>query len=658
MGLCSNKDDYLSSPKKLDYIKAEITSNHSNFCFATCLDSGEEIFIPKKFSKNSVIGDTVLLKVSANLGGDIRKNLCKTGKVVAVCSRKDVDFVGTVIALDNKFFVKADKNFDRLFKIENKITKLKNNSKVLAKLMKKNFDLDNPSCKIIKVYGNSTKADICVDAYLDSCNIPIKFSKPVLKDTEKIKLNKNQISRKDLTDQIIFTIDGKNAKDLDDAVSIKKTADDHYIVGVHIADVSSYVEFKSKIDIEALKRSNSIYIANRVIPMLAPKLSNNICSLQPRKFRLTFSVIMELDLDGKLINFKLEKTKIRSIVKGVYEEINKLLNSSDLNNQSKKLLKKYEKVFESIKLLSELCKKLKERRIKKGSPQLESTECEIKLNKNNIVTSITAKKQHEAENMIEELMILANECVAKFAKMKKIPIFYRTHDKPTMEKIDCLKQLLQNLELNSAKIKYDIKPKVLANLLEESKKFNLHTLINLNILRTMSKAQYNTEPLSHFGLASKNYTHFTSPIRRYCDLTVHRILSEYIDGEKPAKLNKKYGKFLEKSTEQINSSEKKAIKIERDCEDYYKAEFMKNKIGKKFEAIITNCNKNGMFIQLENTISGFIKIESLKQKYQFDGFFKLINKNGGSNYIVGQKIVAKCVSVNVNAKTIDFEITD
>lgn len=662
-GYIFKKDDVLFTSKSFNLIPAKIKKRLDNFCFATALNSNVEYFIPSRFSKNSLFGDVVLIKnLSHNNSKYIKnksKNYLNEGKVVYICKKNNITFTGTIIKLNNNFYVKPDEIFSNIFKIKNNFKEIKENIKIIAKINRQNFNILNPFCEIIKVFGDSSKAFNCAKACIINNEISLKFSKKVLKETAEIELkNEDKINNRiDLTKQPVFTIDSETAKDLDDAVSIQKT-DFGYFLGIHIADVSNFIELKSEIDKEALKRGNSIYIADKVIPMISKKLSNGLCSLNPNEIKLTFSVLIDLDFNGKIIKFNIKKTKIKSQLKGIYEEINQIFNN---NYKSKliqnKLNKKYDKIKPYLNIMLELSNKLKNIRIKRGSLQLQSNECEIKLDKTNNPIEIKKKEQNIAENIIEEFMLLANECVAKFTKSNNIAIFYRIHDKPTVEKVENLKNIVNKLGLNASKIKPNMKAKILTELIKKYKNSDFNTILKSNILITMSKAKYDTNAKKHYGLALTNYTHFTSPIRRYCDLTVHRILTEFLYQDSSArKVNKKYKKLLNESVDLINKSENIATKLERICENYFKAEFMTHKIGQIFDAIITSCNNNGMFVQLENTIEGFVNINTLDGNYCFDGFFQLISKSKNNKFKIGQKIKVKCIYANVSTHTIDFKI--
>ncbi len=634
---------------------AKITRIFQNFSFARTIDD-IKFFIPNKFRKKAIFNDIVILKELYK-----HNSKSKEAKVFKVCSTDNPILVGTTVKINEKIYVKSDENFEGLFKTNLPLKTSNENIKVLIKIERKNFDIKNPSCILLKKYGTANSAYNCCKAFLNSQKISLDFPKKVTKEIKRLSSKptvdffKNE--RFDLTKKTIFTIDSESSKDLDDAVSVE-IIDNKYLVGIHISDVSNYVHFKSELDKEAFKRGNSVYFANKVIPMFPEFLSNNICSLQPKKVRLTFSIFILFDKNGNIISFDFKKTKIKSILKATYEEVNQILKNSFKNNtQKNKILKKYSKILKDIKILRKLCVNLKKLRELRGSPNLNSSECEIKLNKNDKIISIESKYQNEAEQIIEELMIAANVCVAKFMKQNKLPALYRTHDEPSKEKLKLFKIILNRLNLKSIYIKSKPEAKDFAKLIKKSKDSELSTFLNLQILKTMSKAKYETEPSSHYGLVLNIYTHFTSPIRRYCDLLIHRILTDFLfKNESIPSLNKKFKKYLEKSEQNINIIEKNTLKNERICESFYKAEFMSNKINKKFNATICNFNNKGIFIKLDNTIEGFIKIDSLNQPFYFDGYCKLKSKDNKIQYIIGQQIKVRCVSVDIDSRKIDFVI--
>ncbi len=654
-GLVVERKNMLYKPENLGLYPAKITKNCKKFCFAQKLSDQKEIFIPGKFSNGALTGDMVFLR-------PIPKNKNKSGKseeaaVKLIYKKNEFKFTGIIVKNKGRYYIKPDTLTDSLILIDKNSQKfIKESDKVIAKIFKRASSHGSHVAEIITNCGNSKKAAVCAEAVVESSGANTKFTSEIIKIAEKI--SKNKISKKiknsrlNLTKSIIFTIDSEESKDLDDAVSIQKS-NNCYHVGVHIADVSHYVGFKSDLDREAYERGTSIYYANRVVPMLPPPISNGICSLNPNVERLAFSALIDVDFTGKIINYKFKKTIIRSAVKGIYKEINAILAGSKNEN----LLRKYKKVLPSIIIMKELYEILKANRTRRGSPQISSTESKIILDNHGFTIDVKKRTQGISECIIEEFMLLANQAAATLAKKANIPFVYRVHEFPSDEKVFALKELAERLGLDGRKIKPKLDPKIMSNLLEQTRNTKLFSIMNVNILRSMAKAKYSPNPIGHYGLVLKNYTHFTSPIRRYSDLTIHRILTEYICKKESVKnLRKRYLKFVESASKQATETEKRAMLIERTTADCYKAEYMKSRVGENFEATITSITKNGLFVALENTIEGFVKIESLDGFYKYDGYIKLINPKTKKTYKIGQKVEVVCASSDVNSGKIDFEI--
>lgn len=653
-GLIVKQKNMFYNPKELGLYRAKIIQICQKFGFAERLSDEKKIFIPGKFLRGAMVNDLVLMHPikSRNISAKSEE-----GAVKSIYKKNNSNFTGIIVKYKSKYYVSPDSLTSDLILVgKNNQYPIKANDKVIAKICKRNNKHNKHVCNIIKNCGDSQKAHVCANTIVESSGINIQFSNKMLKEANKIsksritkKIKKNRL---DLTNKIIFTIDSAESKDLDDAVSIEKS-NNCYHIGVHIADVSHYIPFKSILDIEAYKRGTSIYYANCVIPMLPPSISNGICSLNPNVDRLTFSALIDVDFNGKIIKSSFKKTIIRSRIKGIYKEINEILDK----NKNERLIQKYKQVLPSIFLMKELYTILKANKINRGSPQISTTESKIILDKNNYTTDIEKRTQGISEGIIEEFMLLANEAAATLAKKSNIPFIYRVHEFPSDEKVWTLKELSEKLGLNSQKIKPKLKPKVISELLEQTRNTELFPIINMNVLRTMAKARYSHTSMGHYGLALDNYTHFTSPIRRYSDLTIHRILTDYLCKKDSAKMIKKrYARFVSEASKHITETEKRAMLIERNTSDCYKAEYMKNHIGEQFDGVITSIIKNGMFVTLPNTVEGFVRIESLKGNYQYDQFTKLVDLKTGHSYKIGQNISIKCTMADVNAGKIDFEI--
>ncbi len=643
------------TPESLGLYSAKIVKNCKKFCFAQRLFDDAKIFVPGKFSKGAMLGDMVFISPLVSLKNF--ENQSEEGAIQSIYYKNDYHFTGVLVREYGRFYIKPDTLSKDLMEIDqNSVGFAKEGDKVIAHVLKRGKKHSMHICEVLDNYGSAQKASVCAYAILKSSGAKIEFPATIYQNAERI--SKRQISdaaravRLDLTDKPIFTIDSEESKDLDDAVSIEKS-DRCYHVGVHIADVAHYVKFKSPIDIEAYERGTSIYYANHVIPMLPPPLSNGICSLNPNVERLTFSALIDVGFDGKIIDFDFKKTIIRSRVKGVYKEVNEILEG----NPSSELLKKYDEVLKSIYLMKELYDILKFNKINRGSPQILTTESKIIVDENQFAVDVQKRVQGLSEGIIEEFMLIANEAAATLGKEAKLPFVYRIHEYPSAEKISALKELLEKLGLNSKEIKPKLRPKVMANLIEKTRGSDLFPIVNMQVLRSMAKARYESKPIGHYGLVIENYAHFTSPIRRYSDLTVHRILTDFISHKDSTEiLQKRYGKFVVSSSKQATETEKRAMMIERDATDCYKAEYMKNRIGEEFDGIITSIISRGMFITLPNTIEGYVNVESLNGYYEYDGYTKLRNLQSGHNYSIGQKIKVVCISSDVNSGKIEFAV--
>lgn len=639
--------------KSIGVYAAEIVRNSRTFCFAQRASDEARIFIPGKYSRGAILGDLVLVRPQAQLGDS------EEGQVFSIYKNGPSAFSGVLMQEDEDYFVQPDNlSKDRIPVRSKSIGDAKPGDKVLAKVVLRGSRHSEHICELTGAYGSAETAAACARAVLDAHGITEEFPQEVLEQARSISeqgiRDSERVHRLDLTDLPIFTIDSADSKDLDDAISIEK-AEDCYHVGVHIADVSHYVGYRTPLDQEAFRRGTSIYYANRVIPMLPKELSNGICSLNPQEDRLAFSALMNVSLDGELMDFTFRKTVIRSRVKGVYKEVNALLEGG----ADEDLKQKYSEVLPSLQLMHELYQRLYQNKVKRGAPQLETSESKIIVDENDVAVDIQPRVQGLSEGMIEEFMLLANEAAATLAKREKLPFVYRIHEHPSPEKLSSLKEILERLGLPSLRVDKKVKPGVLAGILTSSRDSGLFPIINTQVLRSMAKAQYDERPVGHYGLALENYAHFTSPIRRYPDLTIHRILTEYVVlHETPDKIHKRYDKFVAQASKQSTETEITAMQIERECNDRYKAEYIRQHIGEEFDGIITSVLGRGLYIELENTVEGYVKVEDLNGIYEHDGFTELKNHQTGKRYRVGDKVRIQCVAVDVNAGRIDFIIPD
>ena len=634
--IVENKNGFtLIDRKKLT--KCTIAKLNKTYGFARNCDTDEEIFIVGKYLKGAMPGDIVLVRTFKGEGA------CLEGEVMDILEENFSKFTGQTLS-------KYAMDFKNPMELE-----LHEGDKVMAQIIQRGEKHSQHKCEIISNFGSSLKASVCAMSVLDVNNLTPIFPPDVIFEAKQVsnysKIKDEIPNRLDLRDKAIFTIDGADTKDIDDAISIEKTADG-YELGVHIADVSFYVTPKSALDNEAFNRGTSVYYANRVIPMLPKELSNGICSLNPQEDRLAFSCLMNLDQNGQITDYKFAKTVIRSRVKGVYSEINELLEGYN----AKALCKKYAEVLDVFPIMKELADILAKNKRLRGAPQIETTESKLIINDEDICVDVIPRTRGVSEEIIEDFMLTANECAARFGSENGLPFVYRIHENPTDEKIEGLKEGLTKLNI-PFNFNGEIKPKDMAKILNGTKDTSKFVIVNNLVLRSMSKARYSTDSVGHFGLVLDDYAHFTSPIRRYPDLTIHRIMSEYLNGSTPQQCNTKFQKFVHASADKSTATELIAMTVERDCEDCYKAEFMRGHIGDEFEGIISSVTDFGIFVLLENTCEGLVHIDNLGEgEYFYDGSMCLKNLNTGEQFVVGDKINIKVLDANVNSGKIDFTL--
>lgn len=626
---------------------AEISRLSRTFGFAVTND-GTEYFIPGKCMLGAMPGDRVLITDIPSRTGE------PEGEVVDILKFGSSVMTGRIEFVDDKPYLVPDSASKNHVIIEkDRSVPFNNGDKVLCEITYRGKRHSEHKVCVTAVFGSSEFAASCADSALVIHGAPTVFPEDTLKEAKKISEGGVQEyafnNREDFRNMCIFTIDGAESKDLDDAVSVEKTSDG-YRLGVHIADVSNYVRGNSALDKEAMKRGTSIYYADKVIPMLPKELSNGICSLNPDENRLTLSAVMELSENGEMKSYRFCKSVIRSRVKGVYSEINTILCGTETPEVSKK----YAHVRDSIFLMNELADILIEKKKRRHAPELETTESKLIIGEDGICCDVVPRERGKSERIIEEFMLCANEAAAKLAMEKKVPFVYRIHEKPPEEKTDRLRETLLRLGLECPQFT-DFKPSHAAEVLGKARGTELFEAVNMMILRSMAKAKYSNEPLGHFGLALEDYAHFTSPIRRYPDLAIHRIITDILAGYNNEWLNKRYGGFAYNAAERSTSAEIRAVTIERECEDCYKAEFMKQHIGEVFEGKISGVTEFGFYVELPNTVEGLVHIRTLPEgEYDYSEPISLTEKFSGVSYTLGQTVRVLCAAVNVSEGTIDF----
>ena len=587
------------------------------------------------------------------------------------------------------FVVPNDKTLgEDIYIPKKKCAGAKNNQVVVVKIDKKSDKDKRPEGTIIEILGKMDEAGVDMLSLIKEYKLPNEFPQPVIDEALQISQTideKNIAQRVDLRNEEIFTIDGEDAKDLDDAVNVKKNDDGTYTLGVHIADVSYYVKSGSKLDKEAIKRGTSIYMMDRVIPMLPKELSNGICSLNENQDRFTISVIMKINEKGKVVESRIFKSVIKTTRRMNYHDVNDLFLWEDIkqgkleieNENNKKITaeeyerikntaNKYSQFIEHFLRMRELKEILKKRRDLNGSLNLNIPESKIILNKNGVAVDVQKYDYLESNEVIEQFMLTANETVAESFYYLQAPFIYRNHEIPEMEKIDELNKFLFGLGYKIRGIKKDdessVHPKAFAQVLDEVNGKPEEKVVSNLILRTLKVAKYESENKGHFGIASKCYCHFTSPIRRYPDLFIHRVISSYLkhDYNINDELREKYGIEAVKYAESSSERERVAQKVERDAEKIKKAEYMQKKIGEQYDGVVSGVTQFGMFVELENTVEGLIRFEDLGDEYfDYDDQRKTLRgEKSNKTYRVGDKVRIEVKSSDKTTRRIDFKLID
>lgn len=647
--LFCDKNHKLFLSKDLKFVKGTINGNAKGFAFCVCEDENlEDIFIPSSSLMGALHGDEVLVSTRDGHEGKIE------GKVEKILSRGIKTLVGTIQVYQKFAFVVPDnkKISKDVYIKKGQEGKAKNGDKVFVRIL--SYDDRNLTGSVIEILGkNDGNIDTDVLSIVRSYELIEEFSQPLLENCKSIPQTvdaKKYPNRLDLRNEIIFTIDGDDTRDYDDAVSLVKDGDD-YILGVHIADVGEYVKRDTLLDEEAFERGTSVYFPNSVLPMLPKELSNGICSLNPQEDRLTLSCIVKIDKNGKILNHKICESIICSTERMTYKNVTKILNGDV------ELCERYKKILPTLMLMAELNGILEKSRVLRGEIDFDLPEPQIVLNpKTQEVVSIEKKPRTVSERLIESFMLVANEVVAEHFQKKSIPFVYRVHEAPTLEKLQAFNDFAGALGMHLNASGEKIKPMDIQKFMAKIDDPDLKKIVNSVLLRSMQKAKYSAQCLGHFGLAAKYYCHFTSPIRRYPDLTIHRIIKDDLHGKLNDKSIRELSGFVVKSSDKSSERELLAQRAERDVDDYFKCRFMKNKIGEIFDATIGSVTNFGFFVELENTVEGLVSVATLKgSRFEFNEK-SLVLSNGIVRYSIGDKVKVKLLNVNLQERNIDFEL--
>lgn len=630
--------------------------NQKGFGFVRLEDHEDEIYIAKENSLNALNGDRVLIEILE----EANKVKSAEAKVVKILKHEKDTIVG--IFQNNKsfgFVVPDDKNFGTdIFIAKKDMGKARNNHKVLVKITKYPEKGKKAEGKVIEVLGNVNEAGVDMLSLIKEHNLPSTFPEPVVQEAKKFgnKIDKKDIpNRVDFRDREIFTIDGEDAKDLDDAVRVQKLENGNYQLEVHIADVSYYVRENSLLDQEALVRGTSVYMLGRVIPMLPRELSNGICSLNVGEDRYTLSCIMEIDSKGNVVASDIVKGIINVTERMSYTDVQAIIE-----NSNPKTIKRYEPYLTHFKLMEELAHILKDKRMEQGYLNLDIPESKIDLDMDGRVTNIAKYETTFAHEIIEQFMLTANETVAEKFFWLEAPFIYRVHEDPDMEKIQELNKFLFNFGMKIKANKDNIYPKEFAKTLEEVKGKEEEKVVSNLVLRTLKVARYEAENKGHFGIASKYYCHFTSPIRRYPDLFIHRVISKYLEAnyDVSEKWLEEHRNQADERAKQSSEREKIATKVEREAQDLKKAEYMEKRIGKEYEGIVSSVTSFGIFVELENTVEGLIRFDDLGDEYFIydEDRKRLIGERTNKTYKIGDKIAIEVKNASKLLRQIDFKL--
>lgn len=623
-----------------------------NFAFAMLEDGLSDVFIPGRFTRGAMPGDQVLVEKFAHP----RVEGSDEGEILAILSEHN-NLVGTARRIDGRLkFVPDDCPAISMQLMRGSEGGAKDGDKVAVEILQRGTRQEDHRVGVTMRFGSADEAKRCAKALLYAQDIRGRFPEAVREEAKKLEgasvSEADTQGRMDLRALPIFTIDSASTKDIDDAISLTRTSEGGYELGVHIADVSHYVRPGTETDNEAFRRATSVYYADQVVPMLPKALSNGICSLNEGELRLAFSCLMRLDQNGELTDYRFVKSVIRSRVKGVYSEINALLAGST----DPELQAKYAEVADQLPAMKELYGHRARLRRERGCMDIESGEVKLILDEDGRCIDVQKRTSGESEAMIEEFMLLANQCAAHFARLKQVPFVYRVHEEPNAEKLERLHALLTACGINDHFAKEVPAPKELSAILEGVRGTAYEQIINTGMLRCMSKAQYEAKPKGHYGLVLKDYAHFTSPIRRYPDLAIHRILTDLLSGTDKETMTLRYADFADQAAKQSSEREVIAMQIERKAEDCYKAEYARRHLGERYEGTISGVTQRGLFVEMDNGVEGFVPASSLTAAGTLltEGI-RLSDPVSGKNWNLGDRMMITIVRADVNLGKVDFE---
>ncbi len=653
--ILTNKKKYILNEDS-NYIVGTFVSHQKGFGFVEVEDREDDIFIPADYTKDAFHGDTVSVNIKTEKSGDRREE----GEIVQVLKRGIDTVIGTFQKSQNFGFVVPDhKKLNKDVFIQNgKTNGAVNGHKVVVKILNWGGEGKNPEGVIISIIGHINDPETEIKSIILAYGIPVDFPEEVMEEIKVVpdKITQDMIHeeshREDLRGEMTVTIDGKDAKDLDDAITLKKISNG-FELGVHIADVTHYVREGTALDQEALSRGTSVYLVDRVIPMLPHRLSNGICSLNAGEDRFSLSCIMEIDNNGKVRKHRVVESILNINERMNYDDVKQILVDHD-----EELMKRYHEQMDMFKTMEDLQSILKERRRQRGSIEFDFPEAKFKLDDKGRIIDIYAYERSVATKVIEEFMLLANETIAEEFHWQEIPFLYRSHEDPDPEKIRNLTEFIRNYGYKLKGKELEPHPKEIQKLLVEIEGSEQETIISRLALRSMKQAKYTTTSDGHFGLATDYYTHFTSPIRRYPDLQIHRIIKDVINGRLNDQRYEHYEDIMDKVAADTSRLERRAEEVEREVAKFKKAEYMEDKIGQMYRGVISGLTNWGIYVELPNTIEGLIPMNRLTDDYyNYDEkHMTLIGERTGRIFRLGEAVTVEVLSVDKRMRTIDFGI--
>jgi ribonuclease R len=647
----SNKDKYMMLEKS-HLRKGVMRTNKKGFGFVEIENMEDDVYVSQDNMNGAIHDDVVLVEITSKMTLDRLE-----GRILKIIERKIQRYIGLITFDKNGVgHIILD---DKKIKLDIEIPKDKSlnavdGHKVVVELGKKINNSGKYEGEVVDIIGHVNDPGVDILSIIYKYNINIDFPDEVKREVSEMPMevqDRDFRGRRDLRDTVIFTIDGDDTKDIDDAISIKRLPNGNYELGVHIADVSYYVKEGSPLDNEAMERGTSVYLVDRVIPMLPHELSNGICSLNPNVDRCAISCVMEFDSNGKQQNYEIFPSIIRSRIQMTYKKVNSILEKNVVPEG-------YEEFADDLRTMEELAQILRKAKVKRGYIDFGVDEAKILVDENCVPTDVVLRDRGLGENLIEDFMIAANECVATHIYFMNLPFIYRVHEYPKEEKIRSFLGFVSGLGYKVTGDIKDSKPTTIQRILKQLEDKPEYKILSALLLRSMQKAVYKPENLGHYGLASTCYTHFTSPIRRYPDTTVHRLLRTYLfDGKIDMSTIRKWEEKLVYIAEHSSERERASVDCEREVEDMKMAEYMEKHIGEEFEGMISSVTSFGMFVELDNLIEGLVPLRDMKDFFHYDEeHLTLTGEKSHVKYSIGERVIVKVVRASKEDKTIDFEV--